>query len=155
LLYVSKAMDLFDLGKEHQKSMTKRRVENQSRFARNEGREAGSDPFCSLTLPDKAYVEQEPTRSMDEAVDGGTATVPADLVAGLANLKNHEVLVMGVASDILFPAWQQKEIADCLRAGGNKTVKHIELGQEVSLFGHDTFLLDLNHIGGNVGEFLA
>ncbi|KAI9718285.1 MAG: hypothetical protein M1835_004108, partial [Candelina submexicana] len=56
---------------------------------------------------------------------------------------------MGVASDILFPAWQQREIADTLKATGNTRVKHVELGEDVSLFGHDSFLLDLEHIGGN------
>ena len=61
---------------------------------------------------------------------------------------------MGVKSDILFPAWQQKEIADTLRAAGNEKVKHVELGEDMSLFGHDTFLLDLEHVGGNVGRFL-
>ena len=61
---------------------------------------------------------------------------------------------MGVASDILFPAWQQREIAETLRAGGNQTVEHIELGEDVSMFGHDTFLLDLKNIGGPLGRFL-
>jgi len=70
-------------------------------------------------------------------------------------LRDHPVLVMGVASDSLFPAWQQREIADTLRAAGNNTVTHVELGEDVSLFGHDTFLLDLEHIGGNVKRFLA
>jgi len=63
--------------------------------------------------------------------------------------------VMGVASDILFPAWQQREIAETLRAAGNQKVEHAELGEDVSLFGHDTFLLDLENIGGRVGEFLS
>ena len=61
---------------------------------------------------------------------------------------------MGVASDILFPAWQQREIAETLRAAGNRSVTHVELGEDTSLFGHDTFLLDLEHIGGNIRSFL-
>ena len=69
-------------------------------------------------------------------------------------MKNHPVLVMGAASDILFPAWQQREIAATLRAVGNKNVEHIELGEDVSLFGHDTFLLDLKNVGGAVEKFL-
>jgi homoserine O-acetyltransferase len=62
---------------------------------------------------------------------------------------------MGVASDILFPAWQQREVADALRAAGTRSVEHIELGEDLSLFGHDTFLLNLKHIGGNLGRFLG
>jgi len=34
-------------------------------------------------------------------------------------------------------------------------VTHVELGEDLSLFGHDTFLLDLKHIGGNLGRFLS
>ncbi len=69
-------------------------------------------------------------------------------------MRNHPTLVMGVASDILFPAWQQAELAEALRLAGNKTVTHVELSLEQSMFGHDTFLLDLENIGGNLKKFL-
>jgi homoserine O-acetyltransferase len=154
LLYVSKAMDMFDLGKAHQVSTTKRRKENETRMSRR-GPNVQDDLSCSLTLPDKNYEEQVQAAPLDQKVEKETVGLPQDLVDGLAGLKNHPTLVMGVASDILFPAWQQKEIAETLRAGGNQQVKHVELGEDISLFGHDTFLLDLEHIGGNVGKFLA
>jgi homoserine O-acetyltransferase len=76
-------------------------------------------------------------------------------VLGLKVLRDHPALVMGVESDILFPAWQQREIAETLRRAGNKSVTHVELGEDVSLFGHDSFLLDLEHIGGNLKQFLG
>lgn len=163
LLYVSKAMDLFDLGYEHQTRTKQRRAETEARIVSG-GRHAQYNPAaCSLTLPEKPYEEQPSTAasmlSMNEPVSGGTDTSvngpPQDLVAGLAPLKEHPILVMGVASDILFPAWQQREIADSLRASGNNNVEHIELGEEISLFGHDTFLLDLKNIGGAVKRFLG
>ncbi|PGH06698.1 homoserine O-acetyltransferase [Polytolypa hystricis UAMH7299] len=170
LLYVSKAMDLFDLGREHQESMKVRRAGNEERIA-SEGRHGGvitSDPAYSLTLPSKPYEEQPGASksSLEDSTAEGVAAAaetaestlcqpPADLVAGLSSLKNHPVLVMGVASDILFPAWQQREIADSLRAAGSKAVRHVELGEDVSMFGHDTFLLDLENVGGPVGRFLA
>lgn len=162
LLYVSKAMDLFDLGHSHQVATRKRREENAKRIAKNGWKVQAGDPSCSLTLPDKPYEEQlSAAAPMNEPVaDNGDSSStstgpPQDLVAGLAPLKNHPVLVLGVASDILFPAWQQREIADALRAAGNKQVEHAELGEDVSLFGHDTFLLDLENIGGRVGKFLG
>ncbi len=62
---------------------------------------------------------------------------------------------MGVASDILFPAWQQREIADTLKRTGNRQVTHLELGEDKSIFGHDTFLLDLENVGGALRGFLA
>ena len=33
-------------------------------------------------------------------------------------------------------------------------VEHVELDESQSLFGHDTFLLDLEHVGGSIGKFL-
>lgn len=159
LLYVSKAMDLFDLGHAHQSATLKRRAASEERIAHGGDVPIGSDSACSLTLPDKPYEEQPGSTSnttpLDKSVSADSVDgPPRDLVVGLAPLKDHPVLVMGVASDILFPAWQQREIAETLRAGGNKNVEHIELGDDLSLFGHDTFLLDLKNIGGALGKFL-
>ena len=158
LLYVSKAMDLFDLGQAQQTETKRRRAEYEAHIAEGGKTVDASNIACSLTLPDKPYEEQPSvtasTPAMDQSVTGGADAPPQDLVAGLAPLKNHPVLVMGVASDILFPAWQQREIAETLRAGGNEKVQHIELGEDVSMFGHDTFLLDLKNIGGAVEKFL-
>ena len=154
LLYVSKAMDLFDLGREHAVSMAQRRKENEARLSSRGAMDFGSDLSCSLTLPEKNYEEQVHSPPLDKKLGNETFGPPQDLIDGMAGLKNHPTLVMGVASDILFPAWQQKEIAETLRAGGNQQVKHAELGADISLFGHDTFLLDLEHIGGNLSKFL-
>ena len=156
LLYVSKAMDLFDLGHEHRVEMARLRAHHQSHPSSRELSD-GEDQSCGLTLPEKAYTEQPSERapsSPSVTSPAGSSQPPDDLVAGLAPLRNLPTLVMGVASDILFPAWQQREIAETLRAAGNRSVTHIELGEDLSLFGHDTFLLDLEHIGGNIRRFL-
>ena len=157
LLYVSKAMDLFDLGKAHQQRMRLLRQQNQSRAA-SKDRSIQLDDTCNLTLPDKPYEEQQNDSSEQaplESVAETSSRPPEDLVDGLSPLRHHPTLVMGVASDILFPAWQQREIAETLRAAGNRSVTHVELGEDTSLFGHDTFLLDLKHIGGNLRSFLG
>ncbi|KAI9879617.1 MAG: hypothetical protein M1830_007977 [Pleopsidium flavum] len=156
LLYVSKAMDLFDLGREHQTQMSQLRTSNQAKLDAGQ-RDVQSDQSCNLTLPDKPYEEQPSSNdqsSFAESSANPPSTPPRDLVAGLAPLRSHPILVMGVASDILFPAWQQREVAETLEATGNRSVTHVELGEDTSLFGHDTFLLDLEHIGGNVRSFL-
>ena len=157
LLYVSKAMDLFDLGHNHQVQMSELRQQNSSKYSSGvEVQEEGHS--CSLVLPDKPYEEQAPesaSQSLSEPVASTSSRPPEDLVAGLAPLRNHPTLVMGVASDNLFPAWQQREIAETLRATGNRSVTHVELGEDTSLFGHDTFLLDLEHIGGSIKSFLS
>ena len=152
LLYVSKAMDLFDLGADAQRETSKRKTEHAKAMgAGNDGYDAGS---CGLQLPDTPYEEQDEAVDMQAPLES-TNNVPADLVKGLAPLKDIPALVMGVASDILFPAWQQKEVAEALRQAGNGKVTHVELGEDKSLFGHDTFLLDLEHIGGNLKKFLG
>ncbi|KAK6370546.1 Serine O-succinyltransferase [Lithohypha guttulata] len=156
LLYISKAMDMFDLGHEHQITTKQRRKQNEDRLsqARAESRQE-EELSCSLTLPTKNYEEKNSVAPMDQDLSAQTSRAPpADLVKGLQPLAAHPTLVMGVASDILFPAWQQREIADTLRATGNQKVTHVELGEDVSHFGHDTFLLDLKNIGGNLGRFL-
>lgn len=157
LLYVSKAMDLFDLGQQHQAAMKKLRHRNTSQTVSGQvGRT--TEQSCNLILPETPYSEQAneaTTPSLAEPPASAPHRPPADLVAGLEPLRQHPTLVLGVASDILFPAWQQREIAETLRAAGNRSVTHVELGEDTSLFGHDTFLLDLKHIGGNIRNFLG
>lgn len=169
LLYISKAMDLFDLGTTHQGMIAERRQRNEQKLAASDPDAAAAAAAtlqadaCTLTLPDAPYEEQP--ESADEAASATqpetTATAPTlarpppDLVQGLRPLANTPTLVMGVASDILFPAWQQREIAETLRLTGNRAVTHIELGEDKSLFGHDTFLLDLENVGGALRQFLG
>lgn len=162
LLYVSKAMDLFDLGQEHRTRINQVRKENSDKLqAYLDGSATAaqsSSDVCSLTLPDEPYEEKEQPAEInadDAAAQTDGNEPPADLVAGLKPLANTPALVLGVASDILFPAWQQREIATTLKRTGNKNVTHIELGEEKSIFGHDTFLLDLDNVGGAVKSFLG
>ncbi|KAL8694126.1 MAG: hypothetical protein Q9218_001179 [Villophora microphyllina] len=155
LLYVSKAMDLFDLGLAHQEQMQRLRRHHESQIASGRGIRT-QDQACNLTLPEKPY-EEQPSQSQSGPTsdnESGLNRLPADLVSGLSPLRNHATLVMGVVSDSLFPAWQQREVAETLRAAGNRSVTHVELGEDTSLFGHDTFLLDLKHIGGTIRNFL-
>lgn len=171
LIYVSKAMDLFDLGRENQVAIRAKRAEREKALREGGGQGGYQQDACSLTLPDTPY-EEQPEHHEEFERDGlgfGGSSVgsggsnysgpgqkpPADLVAGLSVLWDHPVLVMGVASDILFPAWQQREIAEALRMTGNRNVAHYELSEEQSLFGHDTFLLDVKNVGGMVRNFLG
>jgi homoserine O-acetyltransferase len=73
-----------------------------------------------------------------------------DLEQGMARIK-CPTLVIGVKSDILFPSWQQREIAQLLRETGNTDVTHLELD---AMYGHDTFLIDLENVGGALQKFL-
>ncbi|XP_067662744.1 serine O-succinyltransferase-like [Haliotis asinina] len=60
-------------------------------------------------------------------------------------------MVIGIQTDILFPIWQQRKLAQVLQDAGNDAVTFYELN---SMYGHDTFLLDLNGVGTAVKGFL-
>lgn len=159
-LYISKAMDLFDLGQQNQNRTAKRREQLEASL--RETNDLGASlqtQKSSLSLPAQPYEETEVSgpgwHEEQQSPDGkSSAKPPADLVQGLSALKSHPTLVMGISSDLLFPAGQQREIANALRLAGNQSVTHRELGEDISLFGHDTFLLDVENIGGPVKQFL-
>ncbi len=68
----------------------------------------------------------------------------------MARLETEKALVIGVESDILFPAEQQRELSGLLRGFGAEVSEHI-LG---SPQGHDSFLVDLDGFGSCISEFL-
>lgn len=162
LLYVSKAMDLFDLGRELQDAAAARRTKNADRLQGAFVEQTKQDA-CAFSIPDEPYEEQEASSEEIMAAENSDSPNPSqpgfgppeDLVKGLMPLRDIPTLVVGVASDILFPAWQQREIAETLRRVGNRRVSHAELGEDRSLFGHDTFLLDLEGVGGEIKRFLG
>jgi len=60
------------------------------------------------------------------------------------------VLVIGVTSDILFPVWQQRELARLLEAQ-DTPVRYVELDAP---YGHDSFLILRDPVGEPVRELL-
>ncbi|ESW96161.1 hypothetical protein KL918_000109 [Ogataea parapolymorpha] len=154
-LYISKAMDLFDMSLSARTKAARSRQQTEARYngeyVPDSELEYKPVDQCSFDEPMR---ENKRTRRMtpEEAAE--------DLKRGLAKLAAKEVLVIGVESDILFPAWQQREMADLLRQGARErggdgsNIRHVELSKEDSFYGHDTFLLALDHIGGPVSDFL-
>ncbi|CAH2355051.1 putative serine O-succinyltransferase [[Candida] railenensis] len=139
LLYVSKAMDLFDLG-----------YLNRSRAQSTRKQPSPSTENSSkTTVPEQPYEEKANSASLTQAESLD------DLKKGLSKIAHKDILVVGVESDILFPVWQQREIANVLKEvskGGD--IRYFELGEEISNYGHDTFLLSLDDIGPPVKDFL-
>ncbi|ODQ49784.1 homoserine acetyltransferase [Saitoella complicata NRRL Y-17804] len=162
LLYVSKAMDLFDVAQKQQEELRALRAKNADRLAffEEHGRLPDTDEVveaCTLTPPAKPYQDQPIPTPQQSATTQSTSSLPLlspDLVAGLAPLRQIPTLVLGVQSDILFPAWQQREIADALKSAGNRSVTHVELSERESMYGHDSFLLLVEEVGGGVKRFL-
>jgi homoserine acetyltransferase len=58
---------------------------------------------------------------------------------------------MGVSSDVLYPAYQQEEIAGALLGNGTP-VDYVEIK---SPHGHDAFLIELDQVGGPLHDFLV
>ncbi|KAF8528800.1 Alpha/Beta hydrolase protein [Hysterangium stoloniferum] len=121
LIYISKAMDLFDLTAESLSDL-------------------------QLVSSHSAHITPSNPRTPTPALH------LSSLAKGLAPLVDTPVLVLGVQSDILFPVEQQRELADALRMAGNKQVVYYELG---GVWGHDTFLLDVQNVGGAIRGFLS
>jgi homoserine O-acetyltransferase len=57
---------------------------------------------------------------------------------------------MGISSDILYPAYQSREIVEYVAAAGGDA-KYVELD---SPHGHDAFLLEFDQVGDALTEFL-
>ncbi|MGB8860771.1 MAG: homoserine O-acetyltransferase [Ilumatobacteraceae bacterium] len=71
------------------------------------------------------------------------------LAAAMARIKAPS-LVMGISSDMLYPAYQQRQITDLLVAGGTRA-EYVEID---SPHGHDAFLINLAQVGPPVQRFL-
>lgn len=145
LLYVSKAMDMFDLGTRNRSKADRLRGQAERSFY-------GQDtPVETANVPQQPYQEQiqKATVTPEESL--------LDLQDGLSKISHKDILVVGVELDILFPVWQQREIAEVLRATAplENNIRYFELGTDISNYGHDTFLLSLDHIGPPVRNFLA
>ncbi|KAK5816822.1 homoserine O-acetyltransferase [Linnemannia elongata] len=149
LLYVSKAMDMFDLSASTSAETAIRRARNTLRLQEGKG---SSAPENAATPPEEqaaACVTGAPAaqlKTKEELQDDPKAQLN-DLKQGLSTIKDIPTLVLGIQSDILFPVWQQKEVADCLRENGNKSVTYYELD---SMYGHDAFLLEVVNVGSAV-----
>lgn len=129
LIYISKAMDLFDMTLSSLQSLN----------LAPQGPRSASPPFPpSLTAsPTPDHYRSQLSHSKSHPPPKNPPVHLPDLAEGLRPLSRTPVLILGVQSDILFPVEQQREVADALRMTGNDMVSYYELG---GVWGHDTFL---------------
>ncbi|GAC94244.1 homoserine O-acetyltransferase [Pseudozyma hubeiensis SY62] len=142
LIYISKAMDLFDMSDHALCDLQLRRTNAH-----------GADHSTNLALDRNATPAPRPRKRQHISTLSSPAAhayVPA-LARGMARLADIPTLVIGVQSDILFPVEQQREIAECLRLNGNDSVRYYELDAP---HGHDSFLIDVQNVGGAIRGFL-
>jgi homoserine acetyltransferase len=145
MIYLSKAMDLFDMTAPALTTLANRYNKAYPTGPRfplpNEPPSTASSSSSTRQLPSgpKRFIPTSKSPHLPE------------LAAGLARLRSIPTLVLGVQSDVLFPVEQQRELADALKMSGNEEVTYYELG---GVWGHDTFLLDLQGVGGAIRGFL-
>jgi len=153
LIYISKAMDLFDMSDYALEDLEERRKRNGMKKAVSDD----NGPLIDVVAPEAEDLEQieamsatRPSRSSSDNISNSkprqhisTLSSPAahayvpSLARGLSSLATTPTLVLGVQSDILFPVEQQREIAECLRLNGNQNVSYYEIDAP---HGHDSFL---------------
>lgn len=152
LIYISKAMDLFDMSDSALADLDERR-------RRAHGEQAG--PALTPSSPEiteEQQQEEQRVRKSKQRKHIRTLSSPSahfylpSLSRGLSRLANTPTLIIGAQSDILFPIDQQREMAECLRMAGNAQVRYSELDAPT---GHDTFLIDEINVGGQIRGFLA
>jgi len=72
-----------------------------------------------------------------------------NLPTALMDIKLKSACVIGVETDLLFPAYQQKEIAHALLANSIDT----SFASLESLMGHDAFLVDYDHFNPHIKAY--
>ncbi|KAJ3330748.1 hypothetical protein HDU76_004963 [Blyttiomyces sp. JEL0837] len=155
LLYISKAMDLFDMSDAPASTC------NQSTIAKPAPTQCNTDFYMEKMPSYNASVMASLENAMSSTTPSGPAPAYTEadmtdrrhrtnLVKGMSCIR-MPTLVIGCKSDILFPVWQQREIAECLVEGGNKDVTYVELD---AMYGHDTFLIDFENVGAAVKKHL-
>ncbi|WWC73708.1 homoserine O-acetyltransferase [Kwoniella pini CBS 10737] len=158
MIYLSKAMDLFDMSSTALTSLAKK---FNTAYPNSNPFPYPSDPVgISVSLPrnenllkfkenDKNEIEIK--KKLKKFIPTSKSPHLSELSLGLKRLKDIPALVLGVQSDVLFPVEQQRELADALKLTGNQNVTYYELG---GVWGHDTFLLDVQNVGGAIRGFL-
>ena len=154
MIYLSKAMDLFDMTAPVLTSLAKR---YNTAYPDSPPFPYPSDPTTTTTTTSSPRhpSSTNPTDTIPKKVERFIPTSKSphlpELAAGLSRLREIPTLVLGVQSDVLFPVEQQRELADALKLAGNGQVTYYELG---GVWGHDTFLLDVQNVGSAIRGFL-
>ena len=102
------------------------------------------DKFCLQYDPNSYLYISKAMDLFDLAPSEPSKTAALDSIHAPA-------LIIGVTSDVLFPVWQQQELRDALERAG-RPVRYVEID---GLYGHDTFLIDVQRVGTPLREHLT
>ena len=171
MIYLSKAMDLFDMSSPALRALAERYAAADPENNATAPFPFPSDPpSISASLPRPSSSAPSPSSASGAHSYPSFDSIPPEiqkknerfiptsksphlreLAEGLQRLRDIPALVLGVQSDVLFPVESQRELADALKMAGNERVTYYELG---GVWGHDTFLLDVQNVGGAIRGFL-
>jgi len=109
------------------------------------------DKFC-LQYDPNSYLYISKAMDLFDMRDDQAAQ-PSDSRRRPARLSDVRcpALVVGVTTDLLFPVWQQRELAKLLEVSAPR-VEYLEID---SPYGHDTFLIEQARLGAALQDFLA
>ena len=133
----------------------------RERFGRDRLPERDPDPFAS-EFQIESYLDAHARRwaggfdpasylYLSRAMDWfDLADYGGTVEAGCRRMAVEHALVIGVASDILFPVEQQEEIAEALTAAGAR----VDFQSLPSIQSHDAFLVDIPRFAPVISRFL-
>ena len=106
------------------------------------------DKFC-LQYDPNSYLYISKAMDLFDMIE----TESDESISSPATLASIEAptLIVGVKSDILFPVWQQRELAKLL----GETHPRVVYSEIDSPYGHDAFLIELDAIGASVRTHLS
>jgi homoserine O-acetyltransferase len=111
---------------------------------------------------EKPSSPNQPERDQAGRVTSLSSAGDHKIVASLARTferfrSTQEFLILGVQTDVLFPITLQRELAEAIRSSSSNLLPHqaptVTYFELHSPFGHDTFLIDLNGVGGGTFFF--
>ncbi len=133
----------------------------RERFGRERLHQPGADPFAS-EFQIEAYLDAHAKRwaggfdplsylYLSRAMDWFDLTdYGGSVESACRQMAVEHALVIGVATDILFPVEQQEEIAEALSAAG----ADVDFQSLPSIQGHDAFLVDIPRFAPVISRFL-
>lgn len=150
LIYLSKAMDLFDMTIEGLTELSDFRTQQTLRPLIPKPTQ--NNPILKQTKDFEKPAHSIQSKPHVSSLPINHLNVVNSLSNTFQSLHSHPILILGIQSDLLFPINQQRELAEAFRLLGNRNVIYYELD---SPFGHDTFLIDETGVGGAIRGFLS
>jgi homoserine O-acetyltransferase len=101
-----------------------------------------ADKFC-LQYDANSYLYISKAMDLYDLLEEDERGLPVDRI-------RCPSLVIGVTTDVLFPVWQQRELAEALEKRGVR----VDYQEIDAPYGHDTFLIERERVGGAVKAHL-